>query len=180
MHGSLGGNGSLSRPGSSASNYLVASNSYINNASVDDISPNASSLSSRPPSVAGNNPLPNELYPNSTPHPVHPPLHISIPAPLPPGAFQLVNPADATPGGSRPFAGAHPLISTPAPQESNGVTPQPGNPTDGFQYMAGGAGSGSGGNDLFSDLSGLDFSLDSFIDHDLFNDKDEHLEVSLV
>lgn len=127
----------LSRPNSSASNYLLPSSSSYTN----DQKPSPGAPSPRPPNT--------DIYPSSSGTP-----HITLPPPLPPTAFHLVNPDTLTPGGSRPFAG-HP--QTPAPLEPVAMD-------QAFGFPA-------AGEDLFSELSGLDFSFESFIDADLFKDE---------
>lgn len=133
-----GSNGLLSRPNSSASNYLLPTPS----AYPIDQKPSPGAPSPRPP--------PSDIYPSAGNTP-----HITLPPPLPPTAFQLNGTEAMTPGGSRPFAG-HP--QTPAPLEHVGTGEQP----FGFPPSS---------EDIFADLSGLDFSFESFIDNDLFKDE---------
>lgn len=168
-NGHNGANGSLSRPSSSSSNYLNTTSSFPGHIEPHKLSPTHSSP--RPPPPPG-----TEVFSIASRSPN---LTITLPPPLPPGAFQLVNGGpDATPGGSRPFAGAvnpsnhstpHPLLPLALP--SAGLNMSTGSHSEDVHVgeemnlmdTATGYQSFEGGN-MFEDLSTLDFSFDSFID----------------
>lgn len=166
-----GANGTISRPSSSASNYLNA------NAFPPDAKP---SISSSPHNSYLN---PSSFAPDAklslsaSPHPLSmdpdggggfldgPPgvMHISLPTPM--SSFML-NPNDASPGGSRPFAG-HPQVISPMPLSNGGAPSAPlSDPSSVYQFT------GSDDDFLGGELSGLDFenAFSNFIDDSMFKD----------
>ena len=148
-----GTNGSISRPGSSASNYLNPSGTF-----QPDIKHSPSAPSPHP-SLTGMKD--GSGFGDMTPSA----MHISLPPPMPPSSFQLsASGTDMTPGGSRPFAG-HPHVATPLPM-ANGGAPLPPVP-DAASYQF----TGSDDDFLNADLSGLDFAFSSFIDDSIFKDE---------
>ncbi|KAK4705481.1 hypothetical protein P7C70_g730, partial [Phenoliferia sp. Uapishka_3] len=149
-------NGSISRPGSSASNYLIPTNNFSSDTKHSPAATSPHPMTA--PSEGGF----ADVAPSA--------MHISIPSPLPPSSFQLNTGTDMTPGGSRPFAG-HPQVSTPLPM-TNGGPPAPTPDAASYQYT---------GNDddfLNADLSGLDFAFSTFIDDSIFKE-DPLSEVTL-
>lgn len=158
-------NGTISRPGSSASNYLNLS-AYTSNGSSNNNNHNIdhkpSPTSNQGPSPHQHPSIPNENGGGS------PSFHISLP---PPAAFQL-NGDDITPGGSRPFAG-HPQPHPPPPQPPSAQPPTSQmngsmDPTGNYQFNS----TEDPFADLSGDLSDLGFAFDSFIDSSIFSKED--------
>lgn len=105
-----GMNGTISRPGSSASNYLT---------------PGAANNNGYGP--PGSQHDPNRPSPGPSPHPASP-MHITLPPPLPPNTIasgMAMGHEMTTPGGTtRPFAGA-PQSSHPTPSQATSPLPPP-------------------------------------------------------
>ncbi|KAL8292666.1 hypothetical protein RQP46_001278 [Phenoliferia psychrophenolica] len=168
-NGGGGANGSgISRPSSSASNYLNPSNAFPSDVKHSPSAPSPHPSMSGMPDGGGF----GDITPSAT-------MHISLPPPMPMSSFQ-VNPTgpDATPGGSRPFAGHPQHVVTNG--SGDGISTQPTQPS--LSDSQASYGTFDQGTDEFldgGDLSGLDFAFSSFIDDSIFKDDSSEVPLSL-